>query len=198
MNILNESLAVIQQDNTYRRQGKHIIIAQIESLIPKGYTVDPSIYGGGSSEYTWGKMQKFFSHYPGSRNSLMPSHYYCEYIDDDYQVFVGCPLSNKSWFLQEAVSVGVIPIQYLDAILIVLQESYSLENIDKRLWKVLSNTTLSPLMRMLDIPKERVVFFEKLANEEMVNSIKWNYRWSKPTFLDPIQLQMVLKEYEKR
>jgi hypothetical protein len=125
-------------------------------------------------------------------------HYYTEYLHDDYVVYVGCPVSNRSWFLQEAVAAGVLPIQYMDAILIVLQENYGVEVTEKRLWRILAHTTLTPLMRLFDIPRSRVLFFENLANREAVNGEKWPFRWREPTFLDPIQLDLFIKDYEKR
>jgi hypothetical protein len=97
-----------------------------------------------------------------------------------------------------AVAAGVLPVQYGDDILIVLQENYSVENVERRLWKILSNSTLTPLMRLFDIPKERVLFYENLVNREAVIGPDWPFRWREPTFLDPIQLMLVLKEYEKR
>ena len=196
--LLNETFFNVAQDQTYRRQGRHIIIAQMESIVPLQTTLDPSIWGGGNSDYTWGRVQQFYARSPLARKGQMPMHYYAEYLDDDYVTYVGCPLSNKSWFLQSAVAAGVLPIQYMDAILVVLQESYTLENIDRRLWKLLAHTTLSPLMRLFDVSKERVLFFENLVNREAVESEKWPFRWREPTFLDPIQLLLFLKEYEKR
>ena len=196
--LLNESTVVVMPDSTYRRQGRHIIIAQMESIVPLHSVMDPSIWGGGNSEYTWKRVQQYFSRRPEARNGLVPQHYYCEYLYDDYVVYVGCPLSNKSWFLQMAVAAGVLPVQYGDDILIVLQENYSVENVERRLWKILSNSTLTPLMRLFDIPKERVLFYENLVNREAVIGPDWPFRWREPTFLDPIQLMLVLKEYEKR
>lgn len=196
---LNESIPVIKYDRDYRRMGKHIVIAQIESVVPlRTATFEPRIWGGGYADYTWGEVQQFFSHHPVSRNGLPPMHYYCEYLDDDYAVLVGCPLSNRSWFLQAAIAAGVIPPEYGDAILIVLQENYGIENVEKRLWRVLANTTITPLMRLDGIPRSRVVFFEKLANREAVVGPDWDFRWREPQFLDPLILDFLLKDYEKR
>ena len=195
---LDESTVVVLQDDQYRRTGRHIVIAQVESIVPLHSVLDPSIWGGGNSEYTWKRLQQFYSRHPLARRGMVPSHYYCEYLEDDYVVYVGCPLSNRSWFLQAAVAAGVISVQYQDAILVVLQESYSVENVERRLWKVLANSTLTPLMRLFDVPKERVVFFENIADKEAVISPAWPFRWRDPVFLDPIVPMMFLKEFEKR
>ena len=197
--VLNERMVVVQQDETYRRQGKHIIIAQMESLIPiHAAGIDPSIWGGGNPQYTWKRVQEYYSRLPDARKGQMPMHYYAEYLDDDYVVYVGCPLSNRSWFLQAAVAAGVLPVQYLDAIFVVLQENYGVEVTEKRMWRILGHSTLTPLMRLFDIPRDRVLFFERLANEQAVNGPDWNYRFRKPVFLDPLQLDLFLKDFEKR
>lgn len=195
---LNESLVVYQDDRDYRRQGRHIIIAQMESIVPVHSTLDPSIWGGGNSEYTWKRVQQYYARQPIARKGQQAMHYYAEYLHDDYVVYVGCPLSNRSWFLQEAVAAGVLPIQYMDAILIVLQENYGVEVTEKRLWRILAHTTLTPLMRLFDVPRQRVLFFENIANREAANGEKWPFRWREPTFLDPLQLDLFLKDYEKR
>lgn len=197
--ILNETFYTIRPDNTYRRQGRHIIIASMESLTPLQTTLDPSIWGVGNSEFTWGRVQKFFARFPMSVHNQMPMHYYAEYLGEDYVTYVGAPFTNKSWFLQEAVARGVIPWQYMDDILVVLQENYAIENVERRLWRVLAHTLLTPLMRQFDIPKERVVFFENLANVKVVEeSGQWPFRFRRPVHLDPIQLQLFLKDFEKR
>ena len=196
--ILDESVT-IYPDDLYRKDARHIVIAQMESVVPlHSATLEPRIWGGGTAAYTWGKVQKFFSRHPLARKGLPPGHFFCEYLEEDYVVYNGCPLSNRSWFLQRAVEARVLPLQYMDDILIVLQENYAVENVERRLWRVLANTTLTPLMRLFGIPKERVVFFEKLANREAVISPDWPFRWREPTFLDPIQLALILKHYEKR
>ena len=195
---LNESVIVVQQDQTYRRQGKHIIIAQMESLVPVQTTLNPSLWGGGNPQYTWKMVQQFYSRSPLARKGQQPMHYYSEYLNDDYVVYVGCPMTNKSWFLQQAVAAGVIPVQYMDAILIVVQENYGVEVTEKRLWRILAHSTLTPLMRLFDITRDRVVFFEKIANPEAANGPDWPFRWRDPVFLDPLQLDLFLKDYEKR
>ena len=198
MESLNEALVLYKPDRDYRRQGKHIIIAQMESIVPLHATMDPSIWGAGDITYTWKRVQEFYYRRPEARNGQMPCHYYSEYLDDDYVTYVGCPLTNRSWFLQMAVAAGVLPVVYNDAILIVLQENYGVEVTDKRLWRILSHTVISPLMRLFDITRDRVLFFEKIANVEAANGPDWPFRWRDPVFLDPIQLDMFLKEYEKR
>lgn len=195
---LSETFFSLHQDQTYRRQGKHIIIACMESVTPLQTTLDPNIWGGGTSGYTWGTVQKFFARSPLARKGQMPMHFYTEYLSEDYVTYVACPITNRSWFLQLAVATGVLPVMYNDAILVVLQENYAVENVERRLWEILSHTVLTPLMRDYGVRKEQVLFFEQLANRSAADGPDWPFRFRTPTFLDPLQLQLYLKEYEKR
>jgi hypothetical protein len=197
---LQESFFPVYPDLVYRKQTRYILIATLESLVPLTGALDPNTYGGGTSEYTWGRVQQYFARDPAARRHQMPMHYYSEYLGagDDYVIFVGLPLTNRSWFLQAAVAAGVLPIQYAEAILVVLQENYGLETIELRLWRILANSLLTPLMRIFDIPRRNILYFERLANKAAAEGPDWHYRLRSPTYLDPTQLDMILKEYEKR
>lgn len=196
--LLNEVAVVIRPDNTFRRQGQHIVIAQMNSITPVRTILDPSIWWGSSSVYTWGKVQEYFTRHPFARRNQLPMHFYSEYLYDDYVTYVGCPKTNKSWFLQQAAAAGVIPVQYQDAILIVTQENYTLSTVENRCWKVLAHSLLTPMMREDGISRERVVFFEQIVDRNRANSEDWPFRYRDPVFLDPAQLDMFLKEYGKR
>ena len=80
-----KSVAQLYPDDLYRKKDRHIVIAQMESVVPlHSATLEPRIWGGGTSEYTWGKVQKFFSRHPLARKGLPPGHFFCEYLDEDY------------------------------------------------------------------------------------------------------------------
>jgi hypothetical protein len=204
---LSENQSTVQFDTTYRRHNRIILIAEMQSLAPKEYAnLDPSIWGGGNGSFTWGRVQRFFSSLPETlaRHHLMPMHYYMEFIStstyDDYVEYVGCPLTNRSWWLQQAVALGVLPIDYADAILIVLQENYSRETVEQRLWTLLADMLVTPLLRTLPtIPRQTGIrFFENVANRNVVESASWPWRFAPPKYLDVSQFNMAIKYFEKR
>jgi hypothetical protein len=196
--LLSEGFFPIPQDNTYRRQGRDILIATMESVTPLESTLDPSIWGGGTPDFTWGRVQRFFSRSPLARHGQMPMHYYAEYLRDDYVAYVGCPLTNRSWFLQAAVAAGVLPVRFVDAVLVVLQENYGIETVEKRMWAVLSNSVLTPVMRMEGIPRDRVGFFELAADPALAEGVDWPFRFRGARYADPVLLELFLKDFEKR
>jgi hypothetical protein len=200
MCLLLEDNFSIYEDRNYRRQTKYIILASIGSMIPtEGGLLDPSIWGGGgNSEFTWARVQEFFYYHPISIRKQLPMHFYSEFLQKDYVHYVGLPLSNRSWFMAKAVETGLLPIMYLDSIVIVLQENFAIENVESRLWKLLAHNVVTPLMRMLDISRLNVQFFEKIVDQKKAEGIQWPFAFRYPTYLDPIQFDMQLKQYEKR
>jgi hypothetical protein len=201
---LGENFYRMMPDETYRRHRPRIVIAQIESLVPKvGWDFDPSIFGGGNGRFTWGRVQRFFAAYPGSRNFQQPMHFYSEYIGlelfDDYVAYVGEALTNRSWFMQAAVGAGLLPPAYADAVLVVIQENYGLEMVEARIWQLLADRVLTPLLRMYGLNwRQYLRFFELEADQEALNSPGWPYRVRTPTYLDVEKLYFYLKSYEKR
>jgi hypothetical protein len=199
MGSLREYVFPIVGDRTYRRQTRHILLASVASVLPlEGGLMDPDVWGGGSSEYTWGRVQRFFRHHPLARKNQLPMHYYTEFLHRDYVSYVGLPLTNRSWFAAMAVESGALPIEFLDSVLIVLQENFSIENVERRLWEMLANDVVTPLMRMLEVSRPRVLFFERIADRSVVLGEKWPFAFREPTYLDPVQFDLYIKEYEKR
>jgi len=195
---LNEAFFPVYPDNEYRRVGRHIVLCTLESMVPRDSVLDPSIWAvGGNTEYTWGKVQWTYTRLPQARRNLLPMHYYVEYVDSDYVTYVGAPLTNRSWFLQEAAAKGVIPTMMADAVLVALQENYAVEVTERRLWKLLAANLLTPLMRQLEVPRERVVFLEQVCNEEVARSAGWLYKYRSPKYLDRTTLDHFLKVFRK-
>jgi hypothetical protein len=195
---LSETFTAVETDETYRRQQRYVVVATVESLVPLGTTLDPSIWGGGSSEYTWGRVRRFFTRLPQARRRQLPMHYYAEYLRDDYVVYVGCPETNKSWFLQDAVAHGALRPEYLDSLLVVVQDNYGVEVVERQLWRVLAHQLLTPILRREGLNRDRVRFFELEADTAVLaDPALWPYEHRRPAFLDPLQLELQLKHYQK-
>jgi hypothetical protein len=210
MTNLNETTFIMKPDVLYRKRNRHVVVATIESLVPKPDFIegsfDPSVWRGGNGDITWEKVQRFYASVPDSQPThKMPMHFYAEYVGvqgiDDYFVYVGLPHTNKSWFLQEAVAAGVLGTQYADALLIVLQENYHFAPVEPRLWEILADRVLTPYLRDWALPRVAVDFYEKIADPTAVRSSSWKYRFREPKYLGEAELQtydILMKRYEKR
>ena len=185
----------------YRHNTKYVIIAQIGCLVPKDYVFPPFIYGGGSSALTWETVSRFYRRYPRARLSaggIPPMHLYTEFLGRQYATFVGCPSVSRSWWLQEMVELKALDIVHTESILVVLQESYHIEVMEKELWKHLANFVITPIMRELKLDRSRIMFYENIVDREVVEGKDFPYLFHPPTYLDPFQLEMWLKKYGKR
>jgi len=195
---INETYT-IYPDRDYRRQGRNIVIAMLASVVPRTVMVDPRFLAGGDPLYSWEKVQRALARYPKARNDQMPMHYYTEFISKDYATMVGCPITNKSWYLEDLVHRGALPISYNDAILVVLQENYHNETMDKRLWRHLAHTVLTPLMRLYKLDRRHaVVFLENIINRDVATSLDFPYDVREPTHLGEDDVLIQIQHYEKR
>ena len=188
----------IRRDETYRHGNKHILIGMLENIIPiHGPMLPPNIYAAGTANYTWGLVREFFSKHPLARHMQIPFHYYAEYIEDDYSIAVGCPMTNRSWVLDMMVSSGVLNIDYADSILIILQESYYVENIEQRLYEHLSHYLLTPLLKDRKMQRSSIQFLEEVMIPTNMTA-EYPFRYKPPRFLDRNILDMYLKEFYKK
>ena len=125
-------------------------------------------------------------------------HFYTEFLGQQYSTMVGCPLVYRSWWLEEMVMLGALDIVHQESILVVLQESYYLENMEKELWAHLAHNILTPILREYKFDRSRILFYEKIADREVVEDKDFPYLFYNPTYLDPFQLELQLKKYGKR
>ena len=208
--LLNEGTYALRTDNTYRKQNRYIIISMLSTITPK-YTMAelmrPDTLSVGNNRFTWQEVQSFFVRNPLARKRQLPMHYYAEYLDNDYNIYTGLPFTNTSWVIEKMIDLGVLNEYYKDAILIVLQEDYSVETLDNRILEILAHQVISPYLAEYDISRYNGVFFlERLLDysiiEEMNNSnvdlqAKYPFYSKEPTYLDEFQLEMFLKRYHK-
>jgi hypothetical protein len=194
---LNESYQ-IYPDNTYRRQTKYIIISCLRSVVQKALNMRPVYLGGGTGNLTFEAVSRQIIRSPRGRRMQLPYHFYTEWLGKDYGTFVGCPITNSSWYLNDLVNLKALDVKYKDSYLITLQEDYSLENMDRRLWRMLAHSVLTPLLREMQTDNRHVVFLEKLVHRDIVDSSDFPYDIREPIYLDPVQLEIQLKYYGKR
>jgi len=198
--LLSESFNILP-DNTYRKTTKFIIISCLRTIVQKSLVINPNALNGGISELTYEYITRMLIRSP--RKALehrlqIPYHFYTEWLGRDYGTFIGCPSSNRSWVLDDFVDLNALDIKYRDSFLIVLQEDYSKEIIENRLWKHLAHNVITPLLRELGTDNRGVVFLEDILDETVTSQIGFPYDVRKPTFLEANKLILQLKYYGKR
>ena len=186
-------------DRDYRRNSRAIIIAQLSSLIPKGAQsafFSPRDYGVSFPQKSFQRVRQGFSKVEAEVQ--LPFHYYVELIGKEYEASVGCPLSNRSWWAREMVSLGVLDSRYIDSPVIVLQEDFSVETGIKSLWEFLSHFVVTPILKMENININSVDFFELVADQKEIEKSTYPYNYRYPRYLDPFLAQLAFKKFQKR
>ena len=96
------------------------------------------------------------------------------------------------------VEMGVLDTVHQESILIVMQESYHLEVMERELWAHMAHYVLTPMLREMMFDRSRILFYENIASREIVEGNDFPYIFQQPVYLDPFQLEMQLKKYGKR
>jgi len=207
--ILDEGTYSIYIDKTFRRRTKNIIITSLPTITPRWQVrtlLKPSTLAVGNITFTWQEVQEFFMFNPLSRNRQLPMHYYAEYFDDDYNIYVGLPFSNTSWVLEKLIDLGMLSSAFRESILIVLQEDYSKEPLDDRLMDLLAHQLITPLLKEYKLSRyNNIHFLENLLDGQIIKELnqntkisdKYPFYYREPVFLDEVQLEKRIKKYSK-
>lgn len=179
---------------------KNIIVAPLFSLLANGTVYPPNVVTS-SYKYSWAIVQKYFE--DRLNKETLPMHAYCEYLNDDYVVYFGAPLTFRSWFLEDLAKMKLIPYDYKNSILIVCQDDWRLEPIDKRMLRCVCHLAITPIMKIYNIPKEKVVHLDSILVPDAYDKAQENddllkrYNLEKSVYYDPVWFQVILKDYIK-
>lgn len=185
---------VLYNNRRKRKKTEFIILTQIRNLIEKGFPVEPLMYHRNNYltfpyfEYYWMKNLK---------KDTIPCHYYVDPIGKDCYIFKGLCEFQPSCFLEDLVSASVIKYEYKNAILIVLADDYTKNNVDDRMSEQLSQKLLSDLMYRYDIPENKVLYIDDCLTDswkDMLLSSTLTYQYELGSFYDH---QFILKNIRK-
>ena len=179
---------------------KAIVLAPLHDLIVKNTVYQPR-WLRASYRYDWAEIEDYYYHALGM--VYLPFHYFCGLISDDYVALVGAPLTNRSSFLHTLAAVNAIPSLYADSILIVVQEDYREEPVDRRMMAYLSNYVISPLMKLYGLGQERIAYIDEILVPDFAASVQkisdkrrhWDIELSK--YWDKNQLLFQLRNFSK-
>ena len=192
----------IKNDRVMSRSGspKEIIVAPLFNLMAIGTGFKPSIVRA-SYKYSWEEVQNYF-YYVHGRNSP-PMHTYCELLESDYVMYFGAPFTYRSWWLAELAAMRVMHNDHKDAILVVCQDDWRLEPVERRMLRGLCNFVISPLMKLYGIGRERVLHVDSVLVEDAAaiaksqDKVERRFDLQPSTYYDHNWLQVILKDYKK-
>lgn len=182
----------------YRLRSQHIIITHCRNLHSTNLPLKPELKIG-TYAYSWGLWQRYFRE--EVKNKLLPMHYFVEQLGQDYVIYVGCNFVQQSWYIKELVDNNIIPYQYRDAILVVLQEDFSRDIPDGRMYDHLNDKLISGLMKEHSIDFTRILTLDEILVEDWedrLHQANMKYDIKPMIFFDKDRYNFALKEYLKR
>jgi len=190
-------LRIVNEVNR-RSENKYIILTQAMSTYENfGYLSNDALLGG-SYKYTWGEWQKYYIQTAHHRK--LPCHYYMEFLDDDYVIYVGNPLCNKSYFLEDLARNEIINQNYANAILVVLSEDFRYVQTDKEMLYHLCDKLVSSLMVQFPISDSAVLTLDDILKNEWKENLEnsgLKYNIQPMSKFNKNELLRMIRQYRK-
>lgn len=175
----------------------YIILCQAKNLFPTGVPLDPSITRG-NRRYTWGTWQNYFMSRTGEYR--LPCHFFTEFIDNDYVIYNGLGISQRSYFLDDLIDLGVIDRAYRDSIFVLIQEDLEVDKLENRFYEHLCDKLICPMMLEYNIQPSRVVYIDEILNinwQEKQLQTKLDYGITEARFYNRTQLLQYINRYRR-
>jgi hypothetical protein len=99
--------------------------------------------------------------------------------------------------------MGAIHNDYKNALLIVCQDDWRLETVDRRMLEGLCNFVISPLMKLFNIGHEHVLHLDTILTRNALeiamsqDKIEKRFNVEETKYFDSNWLQVILKKYPK-
>lgn len=188
---------VIKNNKRIRRFTKHIIITHVRNLIENFYMPPDAI--SHNNYFTAGIMEQYFMH--SLKKEMLPYHFYIDNIGDDWYVFKGLREMQPSYFIEDLVSAGVIKYEYINSILIVVSDDFSLYPINKRMSEQLSSKLVTELFRKYKLHFDDLHYIDECLNDNWEENLRTSdliYKYKPAKFFDKNILMQDLYKFKIR
>jgi esterase/lipase superfamily enzyme len=188
---------VIKNYKRFRRKTEYIIITHARNLIENFY-IDPVVIQG-SRHYTWGIWQRYWL--DDLKKPALPCHYFMEYLDKDYVIYTGLYDFQPSYYIEDMVSAGIIDYKYLNSMLIIVGDDFSINTVERRMSEHLSDKVLTGLLRTYELDFTRIKYIDDCLKpewkENLQNSVL-EYKYEPAKYFDFQVIKGDLDKYKKR
>jgi len=188
---------IIRNYKRIRRKTEYIILTHARNLIENFY-IDPIVIQGNRG-YTWGIWQNYWV--DEVKHMILPCHYFTELLDNDYVIYKGIHEIQSSYYIEDMVSAGVIDFQYLNSLLIVIGDDFSIHNVENRMAEHLCDKVLTGLIRQYHIDFTRIKYIDDCLTKDWENNLKFStlaYKYTLGKFFDFQVIKKNLDKYEKK
>jgi hypothetical protein len=188
---------IIRNYKRIRRKTEYIIITHARNLIEKFY-IDPIVIQGNRG-YTWGIWQNYWI--DEVKHPAVPCHYFVEMLDKDYVVYKGIHEVQPSYYVEDMVSAGVIDFQYLNSLLIVVADDFSINTVENRMAEHLSDKVITGLLREYKLDFTRVKYIDDCLTSDWENNLKFStleYKYTPAKYFDFQVIKTNIDKYKKK
>lgn len=123
-----------------------------------------------NDSYTWSAFDDYFRSDLYKRD--VPMHYGIEKVGQEWDIHVGTPLCNRSWYLEELILAGLISQEYANCKVVAIMDNLY-ENIpEERMYRALWHKLFSPWLRTSHLDYRYIHFIDELVDWDLFNSLK--------------------------
>jgi hypothetical protein len=189
---------IIRNYRRIRRKTEYIILTHARNLIEDFY-IDPSVIHSSNRKYTWGMWQNYWI--DEVKHMVLPCHYFVEFLDKDWVVYKGLHEVQPSYYIEDMVSAGVIKYQYINSILIVIADDYSINTVDRRMSEHLCDKVITGLLREYSLDFTRVKYIDDCLTENWEENLKYStltYKYTPAKYFDFQIIKNNIDKYKKK
>jgi hypothetical protein len=147
-----------------RKSDRTIMLSHIANFVPRGWPFPPDLRNR-TTYHALPELREFYRERREFRH--MPFHYYACMIKGEWEVFATAPEDIRMPILSDAANEYYLPDRFRDALLICVQDNYSLNTPDPRLWQVLAYHILEPRLDKISRPfRDAVSWWDEEFNWE--------------------------------
>jgi hypothetical protein len=188
---------IIRNNRRIRRKTEYIIITHARNLMEKFY-IDPMVIQS-NRQFTWGIWQQYWIE--DLKREVLPCHYFQEFLDKDYVVYKGLADFQPSYYIEDLIQAGVMEYKYINSILIVVADDWSINTVERRLSQHLANTVLTPLLRQFELDFTRIKYIDECLMDDWENNLKYStleYKYTPARYFDFQVIKSDLDKYKKK
>ncbi|ALN97729.1 hypothetical protein Bp8pS_050 [Bacillus phage vB_BpuM-BpSp] len=188
---------ILRNFRRIRRRTDYIIITHARNLMEKFY-IDPFVIQGNNG-FTWGTWQNYFI--DDLKKDALPCHYFVEYMERDYVIYKGLADFQPSYFVEDLVSASIIDYKYMNSIVVVISEDFSINTLEDRLCQQLADKVLSPLLRQHELDFTRIKYIDECLKDNWEENLKFsnlNYKYTKQRYFNFQKIKTNIDKYKKK
>jgi hypothetical protein len=148
----------------HRRHNKFIILSHISNFVPTTHAFPPDLRNR-TEHYCFNEIKSFYRE--RMEKKQMPFHYYASKIRKDWELMVAAPQTYRSPIVAAAAQEYYIEDRFKDAIFVCVQDNFSLNIPDERLYQLLGSQLIEPLMNQFRVNfRDSVFWWDEIFNWE--------------------------------